>query len=176
MRLDLGVATILSKGLYSLDETLAHVDSEVHTPGAERSGSPPILWCGAPVSFTSVCVQQTMFVISEKVHIMKPRRLMPNLILLAALLVQLVATPLGVTPALAATFPVIDDFETPLVNGMAPDNIQVGFFAAQDGNSGPTTFAATAAPPAPVPGATAPNNVLQMNFAADSVRVALIRN
>lgn len=96
---------------------------------------------------------------------MQPRRHIPNLLLLVALLVQLVATPLSIAPVQAATFPVIDDFETPLTYGVTSENVQVGFFAAQDGGSGPTTFAITATPPASVPGAAEPNSVLQVNFA-----------
>ncbi|MCB9113536.1 MAG: family 16 glycosylhydrolase [Caldilinea sp.] len=98
---------------------------------------------------------------------MKSKRLIPNLTLIVALLVQLVGIPLFPAAAQAQSTPlsVVDNFEAPLAYGVAPDNIQVGFFAAQDGNSGPTTLARSTTPPAPVPGAADGNNVLQMDFA-----------
>src|SRR5690606_30133792 len=65
---------------------------------------------------------------------MKSKRLIPNLTLIVALLVQLVGIPLFPAAAQAQATPlsVVDNFEAPLAYGVAPDNIQVGFFAAQD--------------------------------------------
>lgn len=83
-----------------------------------------------------------------------------------SLLVNTVVFPfVNIGSSLAASLPVVDDFEAPLNYGLDANNIQIGFFAAQDGASGPTTFARTTTPPTPVPGSAAGNNVLQMNFA-----------
>ncbi len=66
--------------------------------------------------------------------------------------------------ALAATLPVVDDFETTLNTNVYDSNgIPIGFFVAQDGGS-QTTFSRTDSPPSPVPGAASPNSVLQMGF------------
>ncbi len=70
----------------------------------------------------------------------------------------------GAAPvALAATLPVVDDFEAALPTNIFDGPVPIGFFIAQDGGS-TTTFARTATPPAPVPGSAPPNNVLQMGF------------
>ena len=83
-----------------------------------------------------------------------------------SLLVNAVVFPfVNIGSSLAASLPVVDDFEAPLNYGLDANNLQIGFFAAQDGASGPTTFARTTTPPTPVPGSAAGNNVLQMNFA-----------
>src|SRR5215207_3507359 len=79
----------------------------------------------------------------------------------------------AVPTALAATLPVVDDFEAALpVNATDGNGIPIGFFVAQDGGS-TTTFARTATPPAPVPDATPPNNVLQMGFNVVSYGVVI---
>jgi beta-glucanase (GH16 family) len=75
--------------------------------------------------------------------------------------------------ARAATLPVVDDFESALpINATDGNGIPIGFFIAQDGNS-TTTFARTNAPPAPVPGAAATNNVLRMDFNVVSFGVVI---
>ncbi len=68
-------------------------------------------------------------------------------------------------PAQAATLPVVDDFEAGLPAGHDANNIAIGFNTFQDSNPATSVaIATTAAPPAPVPGAGSPNNVLQMNL------------
>lgn len=90
------------------------------------------------------------------------------LLTLTALLVGgLGAAP---APALAATLPVVDDFEALLASGVDPNGVPVGWFNAQDGGS-TVSFSRTEAPPAPRPGAPTPNGVLQttMNVTAFGV-------
>ena len=65
-------------------------------------------------------------------------------------------------PAALAALPVIDDFEAGLPAGKDADNIPIGFNTFQDPNSS-VTIATTVAPPAPVPGAGDPNNVLRLD-------------
>src|SRR5260221_7954700 len=67
-------------------------------------------------------------------------------------------------PVLAANPPVlIDDFETGLPAGRDGLNNPIGFYTFQDGNAGTTVAISTSStPPAPVPGAGASNNVLQL--------------
>jgi beta-glucanase (GH16 family) len=57
---------------------------------------------------------------------------------------------------------IIDDFESGLPVGTDPDGIGVGFITFNDPNS-TVAISTTAVPPAPVPGAADPNNVLQMD-------------
>jgi beta-glucanase (GH16 family) len=73
----------------------------------------------------------------------------------------------------AATLPVVDDFEVALpINVTDGNGVPIGFFIAQDGNS-TTTFARSDAPPAPVPGAGSPNNVLRTDFNVVSFGVVI---
>jgi beta-glucanase (GH16 family) len=58
---------------------------------------------------------------------------------------------------------VIDDFESGLPSGMDANGILIGFNTFQDPNSS-VSILTTAAPPAPVPGAADPNNVLKMDL------------
>ncbi len=96
---------------------------------------------------------------------MHTRKPWPVLFLLFALLVS----GFGATPArvFAATLPLVDDFEAALDSGVDPNGIPVGWFNAQDGGS-TVSFSRMDAPPAPRPGASAGNNVLQttMNVTA----------
>lgn len=84
-----------------------------------------------------------------------------------SMILQLVAAPftaasaLAAAPALTTSLPLVDDFESGLPTGV-DGTIAIGFVTFQDPNS-TIAIAATNAPPAPVPGATDPNNVLQMN-------------
>ncbi|MCA9919603.1 MAG: hypothetical protein KC445_16705, partial [Anaerolineales bacterium] len=55
---------------------------------------------------------------------------------------------------------IIDDFENGLPAGVDGDGVSVGFITFSDGS--PISIAITDAPPAPVPGAAAGNNVLAM--------------
>ena len=66
----------------------------------------------------------------------------------------------------------IDGFETALAAGQDANGVPIGFFTAQDGNSS-TAFARTDVPPAPVPGAPMPNNVLGMTFDVSSFGVVI---
>jgi hypothetical protein len=65
-------------------------------------------------------------------------------------------------PARAADL-LVDDFEAGLPAGRDANNIPIGFNTFQDPNSS-VTIVTTAAPPAPVPGAGSPNNVLKMDL------------
>ncbi|HEU5100153.1 MAG TPA: family 16 glycosylhydrolase, partial [Roseiflexaceae bacterium] len=66
-------------------------------------------------------------------------------------------------PVLAAAPLVVDDFEAGLPAGRDANNVAVGFNTFQDPNSS-VAIATTAAPPAPVPGANDPNNVLKLDL------------
>jgi beta-glucanase (GH16 family) len=84
--------------------------------------------------------------------------------IIASLLLNMAVFPFqnGIT-AMAATLPMVDDFETGLPSGYDGNGIPIGFFAAQDGNSS-VALSTTNTPPAPVPGVTDPNSVLKMDF------------
>jgi len=70
----------------------------------------------------------------------------------------------AVGAANAATLPVVDDFEAPLLTGAATaTGIPLGFYAAADPSS-TTTFERSTTPPTPVPGAPAGNAVLRSDF------------
>jgi beta-glucanase (GH16 family) len=70
----------------------------------------------------------------------------------------------AVGPALAASLPVVDDFENGLPAGRDANNLPIGFYTFNDGNAGTTVaISTTAAPPAPVPGAGVPNHVLKLD-------------
>ena len=56
---------------------------------------------------------------------------------------------------------IVDDFESGLASGTDADGNNIGFFTFSDGS--PVGISTTTAPPAPVPGAVVPNNVLQMD-------------
>ena len=62
----------------------------------------------------------------------------------------------------AEVLPVVDDFESGLPAGTDADGVAVGFVTFSDPNSS-VAISTTTAPPAPVPGASSPNSVLQMN-------------
>jgi hypothetical protein len=80
---------------------------------------------------------------------------------MVSLFANSLALPLA--PAVAATLPVVDDFETGLPAGVDPNGVAVGFNTFQDPNSS-VAIATTTAPLAPVPGAGNPNTVLQLNL------------
>ncbi len=91
-----------------------------------------------------------------------------SLFLILSMVVSLLVVPLvAVEPALAATLPMVDDFESGLPTGTDPNGISVGFVLFQDPNSS-MAITTTAAPPAPVPGAADPNHVLQMDLSVVS--------
>ncbi|NJC96337.1 MAG: glycosyl hydrolase family protein, partial [Anaerolineae bacterium] len=84
------------------------------------------------------------------------------------LVLSILINALGVvTPAWAATLPLVDDFEAGLPVGVDPNNIPVGFVTFNDSNSS-VAISTTAVPPAPVPGAADPNNVLKMDVSVVS--------
>ncbi len=92
---------------------------------------------------------------------MKPR-LLTLLLLVSLIAAQLVALPLAAAPALSGPLPLVDDFEAGLPSGQDPNGVSVGFATFNDPNS-TVAISTTAAPPAPVPGAGDPNNVLKMD-------------
>ncbi|MDH3295615.1 MAG: hypothetical protein OER95_14950, partial [Acidimicrobiia bacterium] len=59
--------------------------------------------------------------------------------------------------------PIIDGFESGLPFGVDGDGVPVGFYTFSDGGS-TVALSTTATPPAPVPGSTAGNNVLQVDL------------
>lgn len=81
--------------------------------------------------------------------------------LLASLLV---ATGLSVTPGpvLAASLPLVDDFESGLPAGTDGNGVAIGFVTFNDPNS-TVAISTTAVPPAPVPSAVDPNSVLKLD-------------
>jgi len=87
-----------------------------------------------------------------------------SIVLILSLFINLLISPFAsVNPALASGIPVIDDFEAGLPTGTDANGVGIGFITFQDPNSS-VAISTTAAPPAPVPGAPTPNNVLQMNL------------
>lgn len=95
---------------------------------------------------------------------MKPKITFISCMVVISLLLNLAVLPIqGSVIASAAALPLVDDFETDLASGYDSNGISIGFFAAQDGNSS-VAFSTTATPPAPVPGALDPNNVLKLDF------------
>jgi beta-glucanase (GH16 family) len=71
---------------------------------------------------------------------------------------------LASTLLMGANLPVVDDFESGLAAGRDANNNAIGFYTFQDGNAGTTVaISTTTAPPAPVPGASAPNTVLKLD-------------
>lgn len=100
---------------------------------------------------------------------MLPRKPWPALLAIIALLVG----GLGALPApVAAALPVVDDFEAPFASGVDGNGIPVGWFTAQDGNSS-VGFGRSEAPPAPRPGAPAPNGVLQTTMTVSAFGVVV---
>src|SRR5215216_3062090 len=93
---------------------------------------------------------------------MKHKRPALSVMLILSLSINLLISPLAV-PALAATFPVIDDFESGLPTGTDSNGVGIGFITFQDSNSS-VAISTTAAPPAAVPGASSPNTVLKMDL------------
>lgn len=86
-----------------------------------------------------------------------------SMLLILSLFINLLISPFAsAVPVLAAGLPVIDDFETGLPTGFDANNIPIGFITFRDPNSS-VAITTTAAPPAPVPGAGSPNNVLKMD-------------
>src|SRR6266511_3547502 len=91
---------------------------------------------------------------------MKTRNRAFTVMLILSLSINLLVSPFA---ALAAALPVIDDFETGLPSGTDTNGTAIGFITFNDPNS-TVAISTTAAPPAPVPGAGSPNNVLKMDL------------
>ncbi|HET9905673.1 MAG TPA: family 16 glycosylhydrolase [Anaerolineales bacterium] len=89
------------------------------------------------------------------------------MVILSLLINGLVSPFASASPALAATLPVIDDFESGLPSGTDGDGAAIGFITFRDPNSS-VAISTTDAPPAPVPGASSPNNVLKMDLSVVS--------
>jgi beta-glucanase (GH16 family) len=93
---------------------------------------------------------------------MASRRSLPIFLVFAVSLLCGFGLIAPAAPVLAATPLVVDDFEAGLPAGHDADGVAVGFNTFQDPNSS-VAISTTAAPPAPVPGAGSPNNVLKMD-------------
>ena len=85
---------------------------------------------------------------------MKFKQLLTTLLLVACLVLQFAVIPSVTAPVIAATLPVVDDFESRLPAGTDPNGVAIGFNTFEDPNP-PTTvaIATTMTPPAPAPGA-----------------------
>jgi beta-glucanase (GH16 family) len=95
---------------------------------------------------------------------MKNRRPVFSVVLVLSLVINVLVSPFAaVLPVLAATLPVIDDFESGLPRGTDANGAAIGFITFNDPNS-TVAMSTTAAPPTPVPGAPSPNNVLKMDL------------
>ena len=95
---------------------------------------------------------------------MKNKRPAFSVILILSLIINIVISPFAsAVPVLAAALPVIDDFESGLPSGTDVNGAAIGFITFRDPNS-TVAISTTAAPPAPVPGAPSPNNVLKMDL------------
>ena len=97
-----------------------------------------------------------------------------SILLVLSLLINAVISPFAATAVLAATLPVIDDFEAGLPTGTDANGVGVGFITFNDPNS-TVAISTTATPPAPVPGAPDPNNVLKMDVNVVSYAGFVIR-
>ncbi|HSL29685.1 MAG TPA: carbohydrate binding domain-containing protein [Anaerolineales bacterium] len=93
---------------------------------------------------------------------MKIKKTAFSVILVLSLSINLLVSPFA-TPALAATLPLVDDFEAGLPRGTDANGAAIGFITFNDPNSS-VAISTTATPPAPVPGASDPNNVLKMDL------------
>ncbi|MDT8382466.1 MAG: family 16 glycosylhydrolase [Brevefilum sp.] len=62
----------------------------------------------------------------------------------------------------------VDDFESGLPYGTDANGIEIGFVTFNDPNSDPPVLSTTDSPPAPLPNADVPNNVLQMDLNVDA--------
>lgn len=93
---------------------------------------------------------------------MKTKNTAFTVMLILSLSINLLISPFA-APALAATLPVIDDFEAGLPSGTDTNGAAIGFVTFNDPNS-TVAISTTGAPPAPVPGAGTPNNVLKMDL------------
>ena len=93
---------------------------------------------------------------------MASRRSLPIVLVFAVSLLCGFGLIAPAAPVLAADPIVVDNFEAGLPAGHDADGVAVGFNTFQDPNSS-VAISTTAMPPAPVPGAGSPNNVLKMD-------------
>lgn len=99
---------------------------------------------------------------------MSTKHLSLSVMLILSLFLNVLISPFtAISPAGAAGLPVVDDFEAGLPQGIDANGVSVGLVTFQDPNSS-VAIATTAAPPAPVPGAADPNNVLKMDVSVVS--------
>ena len=99
---------------------------------------------------------------------MKYKRPAFSVMLILSLFINLLVSPFASAgPALAAALPIIDDFESGLPSGTDANGSAIGFITFRDSNSS-VAISTTDAPPAPVPGAPSPNNVLKMDLSVVS--------
>src|SRR5215212_6343054 len=93
---------------------------------------------------------------------MASRRALPIFLIFAVSLLCGFGLIAPAAPVSAAAPLIVDDFEAGLPSGKDGNNLGIGFNTFQDPNS-TVAIATTAAPPAAVPGAGSPNNVLKMD-------------
>ncbi len=93
---------------------------------------------------------------------MNPKKPALSFLLILSLCLNVLVLPFLPAAAVSADLPLVDDFEGGLPAGTDPNGVAVGFTTFNDPNS-TVAISTTAAPPAPVPGAAAPNTVLQMD-------------
>ena len=99
---------------------------------------------------------------------MKRRMSVLVFVIIASLLLNVAAFPFQqAAPVLAATLPLVDDFEAGLPTGADPNGIGIGFITFRDNNSS-VAISTSDSPPAPVPGAGSPNKVLKMDVSVVS--------
>src|SRR5258707_12662352 len=95
---------------------------------------------------------------------MKNKRPAVSIILILSLFFNGLISPFAsVVPALAASIPVIDDFESGLPTGTDANSVGIGFITFQYPNSS-SAISTTPAPPAHMPGVADPNHVLKMDL------------
>jgi len=89
-----------------------------------------------------------------------------SLILILGLVFNVLVIPFSSSHSvLAASLPVVDDFESGLPSGRDANNNAIGFNTFQDGNAATTvSISTTDSPPAPVPDTAEPNTVLQLDL------------
>ena len=118
------------------------------------------------LNFTEINSKQVVMIYNNALRrkTMRTKTTVFSAILILSLFLNLFF-PVG--SVLAATLPLVDDFENGLPAGTDPNGVAVGFVTFRDNNSS-VAISTTNAPPAPVPGAADPNNVLKMDLSVVS--------
>src|SRR5690349_10043104 len=93
---------------------------------------------------------------------MKRKRSALSVMLVLSVLINLLVSPFAV-PALAATLPVIDDFEAGLPTGTDANGVGIVFITSRCPNSS-VALSTTATPPSFVPCSADPNHVLKIDL------------